>query len=961
MPNFKKLLIAAVLSSCVLSIGAHAALITVDSGCTIQEAVISANTGAPPIDSSCEVGDDGLDLISVGEHEDVQLNNANGDDSFMEIDSSIIIRGNRAFVLDANSSARHFYVTSNGDLSIIGGTLTGGRVDSTDVDIKNGGAIYSDGGKVSLSFSSIVNNRVSSTATLNAKGAAIFMNGGELSLERSLISGNQSGSGAIALSNNAKLSSETSFITHNIAKFEGGGIFTDETHSIISLNNSNVTTNSAASGGAVFSEGDTLIIDSGSVSDNSALVDSGAFYLNGTALELDKVSINGNTARVRGGAIVLESTASLEVKASSFFNNKAESTIDGEGTGGAIYFSNLTEPAIQHSIVNATFSDNGAKSGGTFFISSASNSILDSLNNTILNPKSGQEGSAIFVGRKGNLRLRNSIVSFKDRVKTNAEFMAGLGSLCEIESGGTSIAVVSLIDDGTCGGVGAASGDPLLNGSRPAFNFNTESITVGRRVNNSTGIEQRMTVIQPRVHVPLFDSPVLDQGDIDICGLLGNTDQRGEPRTTDRCDIGAVEAKKENFLVSRHACNFESTFKSISDRKSVGNLGCKDGADLNTVSFTQEDIQNGFDLILNDNVVINSSVKLLGPGENVFKIVSNGGFSVGSSGRLYMRGLTIDGFSRSAIDIRGGGAVLENITVRNSRDPIVVESGRVVIKNAELESNVSNARSRAAGVSLEESIGRIENTSIVNNAHTFETDFTAGGIAVNFGSKLNIVNSTISGNSAQGNAGGIVVFNSTLAMTNTTVVNNSAKKYGGAIYIASEPFGFQPGSTSVNLSNSIIAGNSAELGGGEISVNRFGGPEVELTLNGNLIGRSSLAYHDAVDDVLGIVDVEINSQLLTETNLDSVTNEGRAPLSSVVNPLKRIDGSFIHSLFPESLARDAAAEQFCVNQGRRLQFDQVSSARDEHCDIGAIEYVQQDDSICFPIKLLSNKVAVVCI
>ena len=161
--------------------------------------------------------------------------------------------------------------------------------------------------------------------------------------------------------------------------------------------------------------------------------------------------------------------------------------------------------------------------------------------------------------------------------------------------------------------------------------------------------------------------------------------------------------------------------------------------------------------------------------------------------------------------------------------------GNSVIRNSTISNNVnSNSGYYSGGVSnggnLEiiqstitgnsaESAGGITNTDYGNLTivQSIVSDNTAssgsgGGINNNTFSDLEIIDSTISGNTAATNGGGIYNTDySNLTILQSTIAGNSANS-GGGVFNFGDGFDVGPGDTSI--SNSTITNNSAETGSG---------------------------------------------------------------------------------------------------------------------------------------------------
>ncbi len=125
--------------------------------------------------------------------------------------------------------------------------------------------------------------------------------------------------------------------------------------------------------------------------------------------------------------------------------------------------------------------------------------------------------------------------------------------------------------------------------------------------------------------------------------------------------------------------------------------------------------------------------------------------------------------------------------------------------------------------------------SVVTLNRVLGNGFGGGGIACNKGA-LNIQNSTVSGNAAtgssDGNAGGIYNEKCTLNITGNSLIGGATPntaKYGAGI------FNVQGG--AVTIDNSTVSGNVAEVNGGGI-LNSDAGSTVTIT-NGSLVGGSN--------------------------------------------------------------------------------------------------------------------------
>jgi hypothetical protein len=240
-----------------------------------------------------------------------------------------------------------------------------------------------------------------------------------------------------------------------------------------------------------------------------------------------------------------------------------------------------------------------------------------------------------------------------------------------------------------------------------------------------------------------------------------------------------------------------------------------------------------------------------------------------------------------------------------------------------------------------------------------------GGGVVSQGGALNIVNSTISGNIADGKAppgldcgsgGGIkLVEGGRLTLANSTLRNNRAKKYGGGLHVSCK--------SEASLSNCTISGNQADRRGGGVN----SGGLVRLTnctISGNIAkgihpyqalegkagsgvsikGRlhytnTIIANHpkrsgDCVIYGNGVIGVNVHN--LVEDNSCSPAHSGDPMLSSL---LDNGGHTQTQALLPGSPAVDAIPASDCaVDIDQRGQPRPVAQkSPDTPCDIGAFE------------------------
>jgi CSLREA domain-containing protein len=167
-----------------------------------------------------------------------------------------------------------------------------------------------------------------------------------------------------------------------------------------------------------------------------------------------------------------------------------------------------------------------------------------------------------------------------------------------------------------------------------------------------------------------------------------------------------------------------------------------------------------------------------------------------------------------------------------------------------------------------------------------------------------------------------------LQITNSTISGNSAGADGGGVYY----YGYAEGGSQASLINVTLANNSA-AGGALANVYSAGAVGITNTIIANSSGGSCLnlgtlfGIDNLVDDITCINGSNVPGWLGAVTNLvASLANNGGSTLT--------------HALMAGSNAIDAATT--CVDaEGNPLTRDQIATLRPQgvRCDVGALEYL----------------------
>ena len=373
-------------------------------------------------------------------------------------------------------------------------------------------------------------------------------------------------------------------------------------------------------------------------------------------------------------------------------------------------------------------------------------------------------------------------------------------------------------------------------------------------------------------------------------------------------------------------------------RQAVTNANALAGDDLIDFSVT------GTITLLSALPNLSSNITINGPGANVLTVQRStasgtpdfGIFRISSGATVTISGLTLTRGTLGGI-FNTGTTTMNNCTISGNSaigggGAGILNGGTLIVNRCGLTGNtVTDSLGRAgalynfAGEATVNDSLILDNTASSGGALYNEPDGTLslnrctlsqnraiiGGAIWNNGGgngtgSLTITNSTLSGNRASNAAGGIFNFGSgSLKLISSTVTDNSATNGIGGIYNSSG---------TVNIGNSIIAGNSAPTN-----------PDVAGTI-------TSLDYNLI--------------QVTGGANISGTTTHNITGLSPNLSPLQNNGGPMrTHALLLGSPAIDAGS---CSVGGTTITLDQRGKSRPldvssvanaaDGCDIGATEF-----------------------
>lgn len=296
--------------------------------------------------------------------------NINGD---ISLDSSI----SEAISLElaGSNSENHYNFALNGHTFTYDGADKSSEISNLNIltDVKGSGITIKN-----QQFT-VSNTNFTGSTSIKNDISAITNNGGDLYISNSAFTKNSSGltSGAINNTGNGSLRISDSLISENYG-FNGGAFYQNNGNTVIT--NTKISDNTASRfGGAIYVNDGSLNIKDSDVSDNSTDAYGGALYINGGTVTIDNTNFNENkvTGNSIGGAIYNSNNGNLIIQnGSSFTNNSVE-----KGAAGAI--NNLGTLTVDNTLFDGNIALNeggGIDNSGTLTVTNSSFSNNSSTN-----------------------------------------------------------------------------------------------------------------------------------------------------------------------------------------------------------------------------------------------------------------------------------------------------------------------------------------------------------------------------------------------------------------------------------------------------------------------------------------------------------------------------------------------------------------------------------------------------
>jgi hypothetical protein len=720
-------------------------------------------------------------------------------------------------------------IWSNGDVTLTNCTLSGNTAAEHTGGIGVRGALTMTGSTVSENVGGGINAIGVATITdctvsgnTGDDGGGIYSLG-DLTVTNSTVSGNAADGNGGGIYCDGTLTVADSTVAGNTAYYDGGGIFSFGT---LMVANSTVAENttSTGTGGGVSALGGTVTVANSTVAENTAGQDGGGIIAVSSILTVTNCTVAGNTAASGGGISSLSSD--LTAKGVTVSGNTAS-----ERVGGGIVALGGTA-----TITNSTVSGNtaGGDGGGIY-----------SRDGALTVTQSTVSGNAAAAG--GNLALASGGATLAHSILADAVS----GGDVSPAGAGVVLSGVNLVEDGSVAGPGVVHADPLLgpladNGGptkthllvagSPAVDAGDSALLPpsafdqrgpGYSRLRGAGLDLGAVETQPAGPVTVaVVAGLAREGDpaasalvfavrragnpadpLDVPAAFGGTalpadyavtvaggtqtpagfrfaagsaeltvtlpavdDDDAETAETVLLTVGpgpGVPADAGMGVIDR---DFDTQVTTTADdgpgslRLALRNAGDRPGADV--VTFDPAVFSAPRTIVLTSGqLMIDSEVTITGPGPGLLTV------SAGGASRVF--GVFDDSFARRNVRIEG----------------MTITGGRSI--------------GPGGGIWNSEALELVD-TVVTGNA----SDWNGGGIANLYGGRLTVANSTVSGNSAVRDGGGVFGRETAVTVADSVISGNTAGRDGG---------GVANDQGTVNLVNSTVSGNTAGGGGGGLS------------------------------------------------------------------------------------------------------------------------------------------------
>ena len=841
-----------------------------------QETIDSSNGGTwKKLKDAIAAAEDG-DVIKISG--EIKATSASDNSGELVVNRNITVKkadGASTAVLNANKDGtdapstthRIFKVTSGKTLTLQNLTLKGGKPDASNEN-GNGGGILLQGGTLDMKNCDVKGNESECGGgiyanTVGTTASSVTISGGTIGGMETADknkTGSYNSGGGIYIGNGCSLTmKDNAKVIGNETGVSGGGIFAD-TSSTLAIDHCTVSGNKASGSGGGIHAGGALTMDHCTVGDNNATEDSGGgVYVFGTAEIKGGSIIAHNEAKYSGGGIYVESGTLTLVNSTVGGDQDYDGTHSTKSkgnkaaSGGGIYANNSTLTMTQGSVSCNTATDSGSNVfGGGIYVGEGSTLTMQN-DATVSGNHAKTSGGGVYVknGTATFTMKGSSCITPSSAGDANA---AGKNDVYLDNDSGGNIAKISLPEvlSGTAPVVARItiaddqylSTTQVLDGAAVGTEYSKFTVTP-KTVSGGTQIwtiKNDGHLQKPPVTINGADTLVWKKlkaaiaaaDDGDIIKIIGeikathDTDNSGELEISKNLTIkgigtaAALDANKDgvNHPSTKHRIFKVTSGKTLTLQDLTlkgGEAGKYDASDPLASSGGAIRLNGGSALLLNVTI---SGCKAITTGGCTGQ---GGGIYAEDGGTLTLNISTIK--DCEATDSGGGiyatGGTI-NLTNCNLRGCKAIKGGGIrLYKSSGGDATLIISGGEIGGIYAGE-----PNTAI-------STSGNGGGISVEGGSCTVTLKdgAKITGNTAK-YGGGVYASGGSLVMTSSSIEKCQATQEGGGIFAKGG---------SVELNSCIIKGNKGTLAGGGICARANGSTPARVTINGGVIGGTSVS------------------------------------------------------------------------------------------------------------------------
>lgn len=299
---------------------------SVDGQCSLREAILSINAGAPYDGDCSNAGADPFGSNDAIEFSGLSSSTITLGGNQLALTAPLTIDGSGQ-TIDANGASRIFYLNSSG-LTASSLTLSGGYAAGAGSHDAYGGALFAASSPIALTHVTLTDNHAVKG------GGAIVEVLGSLSLSDSTVTGNSCGDyGGGILAAAGSLTITNSTISDNTAAQTAGGISSESNSA--TLTNVRILDNTAQYSGGLFTHADTGMVGASLLAGNSA---TGAYAVGGALTAEDSNVTFVNTTFYHNPSTVQDALSINNYNASGATVTLVNSTVSGDsaGAGGGV-------------------------------------------------------------------------------------------------------------------------------------------------------------------------------------------------------------------------------------------------------------------------------------------------------------------------------------------------------------------------------------------------------------------------------------------------------------------------------------------------------------------------------------------------------------------------------------------------------------------------------------------------